>query len=104
MLCFMSLGRVLITCTVARVAYLASDVVVSVQPSLRTDSLFSKPLKSLKTSNARNVLPKGTTEVRVFIDTSWFDSNGYRWSPFDSMKTLSSQLSILYRLGIQSLS
>ncbi|KAI9930306.1 hypothetical protein ASPWEDRAFT_39142 [Aspergillus wentii DTO 134E9] len=48
---------------VARVAYLASDVVLSVQPSLHTDSFFSKSLKSLKSSNARNVLPRGVTDV-----------------------------------------
>ncbi|RJE22028.1 Sulfite reductase [Aspergillus sclerotialis] len=47
----------------ARVAYQLSDVVVSVQPSLRTDSLFSGPLRALKAANTSNVLSEGTTEV-----------------------------------------
>lgn len=48
----------------ARVAYLASDVVLSVQPALQTDSLFSKSLKALKANKIQNVLPKGAPEVR----------------------------------------
>lgn len=48
---------------VARVAYLTSDVVLSVQPALQTDSLFSKPLKALKANKASNVLSKGVSEV-----------------------------------------
>ena len=48
---------------VARVAYLTSDVVLSVQPALQTDSLFSKPLKALKANKASNVFSKGTSEV-----------------------------------------
>ncbi|GFF49390.1 sulfite reductase [NADPH] subunit beta [Aspergillus udagawae] len=47
----------------ARVAYLVSDVILSVQPSLQTDSLFSKPLKALKASNARSILPRSAPEV-----------------------------------------
>ncbi|GES60193.1 sulfite reductase beta subunit [Aspergillus terreus] len=48
---------------VARVAYLASDVVLSVQPSLQADSYFSQSLKTLKAGNARNILPKGVPDV-----------------------------------------
>ncbi|OGM41610.1 sulfite reductase [Aspergillus bombycis] len=48
---------------VARVAYLTSDVVVSVKPSLQTDSWFSKPLKALKQEKARSILPKGVPDV-----------------------------------------
>ncbi|RAL04696.1 sulfite reductase (NADPH) subunit beta [Aspergillus ibericus CBS 121593] len=48
---------------VARVAYLSSDVVLSVQPSLQADSWFSKTLKTLKANNARSVLPRGVTDV-----------------------------------------
>ena len=48
---------------VARVAYLTSDVVLSVQPALQTDSLFSKSLKALKANKASNVLSKGVSEV-----------------------------------------
>ncbi|PWY72178.1 sulfite reductase beta subunit [Aspergillus sclerotioniger CBS 115572] len=48
---------------VARVAYLASDVVLSVQPTLQADSWFSKTLKTLKANNARSILPRGVTDV-----------------------------------------
>ncbi|KAJ5893704.1 Sulfite reductase subunit beta [Penicillium taxi] len=50
---------------VARIAYLSSDLVLSVQPSLRTDSLFSKSLKSLKTNNTTSALSRGTPEVQT---------------------------------------
>ncbi|KAJ5194932.1 Sulfite reductase subunit beta [Penicillium cinerascens] len=49
---------------VARIAYQASDVVFSVQPSLRTDSLFSKSLKSLKANKTASALSRGTPEVQ----------------------------------------
>ncbi|KAJ5295478.1 hypothetical protein PENANT_c001G08967 [Penicillium antarcticum] len=45
---------------VARIAYLTSDVVISVQPSLQNDSLFSKSLKTLKANKTRNVSSKNT--------------------------------------------
>ncbi|OJJ97064.1 hypothetical protein ASPACDRAFT_80549 [Aspergillus aculeatus ATCC 16872] len=48
---------------VARIAYLTSDVVLSVQPSLQADSLFSKTLKTLKTKNTSSVLPRSTPEI-----------------------------------------
>lgn len=51
----------------ARVAYLASDVVLSVQPSLQADSYFSKSLKTLKAGNARNILPKGVPDVSTSV-------------------------------------
>lgn len=54
--------------SVARVAYLTSDVVLSVQPALQTDSLFSKPLKALKANKTQNVLSKGAPEVS---DSIW---------------------------------
>ncbi|KAH8696544.1 SE, putative sulfite reductase [Talaromyces proteolyticus] len=50
---------------VARIAYLASDVVVSVQPSLQKDSLFSSTLHTLATENYRSVLLKGIPEIRA---------------------------------------
>ncbi|KAJ5636368.1 Sulfite reductase subunit beta [Penicillium longicatenatum] len=50
---------------VARIAYLASDVVLSVQPSLQTDSLFSKSLKSLKSNKTASLLSRGTPEVQA---------------------------------------
>ncbi|KAJ5656568.1 Sulfite reductase subunit beta [Penicillium longicatenatum] len=50
---------------VARIAYLASDVVLSVQPSLQTDSLFSKSLKTLKSNKTASLLSRGTPEVQA---------------------------------------
>ncbi|KAL1981076.1 hypothetical protein VTN96DRAFT_3101 [Rasamsonia emersonii] len=50
---------------VARIAYLASDVVLSVQPSLQTDSQFSKTLRDLKERNASSIVSKGSPEVRA---------------------------------------
>ncbi|KAJ5945633.1 Sulfite reductase subunit beta [Penicillium verhagenii] len=50
---------------VARIAYLASDLVLSVQPSLQTDSLFSKSLKSLKSHKTASLLSRGTPEVQA---------------------------------------
>lgn len=52
---------------VARIAYQASDVVLSVQPSLRTDSLFSKSLKTLKANKTGSVLSRGTPEVGAML-------------------------------------
>lgn len=54
----------------ARVAYLASDVVLSVQPALQTDSVFSKSLKTLKANKTESVSTKGVPEVRM--DISYF--------------------------------
>jgi sulfite reductase (NADPH) hemoprotein beta-component len=51
---------------VARIAYLASDVVLSVQPSLQTDSQFSKALKALKERNAPSI--SSPPEVRAFLN------------------------------------
>ncbi|KAL3467262.1 hypothetical protein BJX64DRAFT_248280 [Aspergillus heterothallicus] len=48
---------------VARIAYQASDVVLSVQPSLQSDSWFSKTLKNLKSGDARSVLTEAVPEV-----------------------------------------
>ncbi|KAJ5770474.1 uncharacterized protein N7511_002525 [Penicillium nucicola] len=45
---------------VARIAYLTSDVVLSVQPSLQNDSLFSKSLKALKANKTSNVSSQNT--------------------------------------------
>lgn len=52
---------------VARVAYLASDVVLSVQPALQTDSVFSKSLKALKANKTESVAAKGVSEVRDLL-------------------------------------
>jgi len=49
--------------TVARIAYLSSDVIVSVQPSLAIDSEFSKFLKNFAGKNASGVVAQGTPEV-----------------------------------------
>jgi sulfite reductase (NADPH) hemoprotein beta-component len=48
---------------VARIAHLASDVIVSVVPSLATESEFSETLRSLQKNNAASIVAKGQTEV-----------------------------------------
>ncbi|KAF2083446.1 sulphite reductase hemo protein, beta subunit, partial [Saccharata proteae CBS 121410] len=52
-----------LSAAVARIAYLASDVVVSVQPSLGQDSEFSKFLRSYRTSSAPGVVAKDLPEI-----------------------------------------
>ncbi|EXJ56305.1 sulfite reductase (ferredoxin) [Cladophialophora psammophila CBS 110553] len=48
---------------VARIAYLASDVVLSVQPSLSTDSEFSYHLSRFIANNAKNFVSKSLPEI-----------------------------------------
>ncbi|OAA46164.1 sulfite reductase beta subunit [Metarhizium rileyi] len=48
---------------VARIAYLSSDVIVSVQPSLATDSAFSTHLKRYFSRNDRGLVASGTDAV-----------------------------------------
>ncbi|BCS30022.1 sulfite reductase (NADPH) subunit beta [Aspergillus puulaauensis] len=48
---------------VARIAYQASEVVLSVQPSLQSDSWFSQTLKNLRATGSRSVIPEGVPEV-----------------------------------------
>ncbi|KAF9694610.1 hypothetical protein EKO04_007449 [Ascochyta lentis] len=48
---------------VARIAHLASDVIVSVVPSLKEDSEFSEALRTLQQSNAPSVVAKQQPEV-----------------------------------------
>lgn len=50
---------------VARIAYLTSDLVLSVQPSLHADSLFSKSLKALKTNKATAIRSRRAPEVQA---------------------------------------
>ncbi|KAK4544985.1 hypothetical protein LTR36_003890 [Oleoguttula mirabilis] len=49
---------------VARIAYLSSDVIISVQPSLSTDSEFSKFLHQYASNKASSLICKGTPEVQ----------------------------------------
>ncbi|TKA61432.1 hypothetical protein B0A49_11778 [Cryomyces minteri] len=48
---------------VARIAYLSSDVVVSVQPSLAVDSEFSKFLRAYSSSRSPSVVGKAIPEI-----------------------------------------
>lgn len=52
---------------VARIAYLASDVVVSVQPSLAAESDFSATLKSLASSRTQSLVSKTDDAVTEII-------------------------------------
>jgi sulfite reductase (NADPH) hemoprotein beta-component len=48
---------------VARIAYLSSDVIVSVQPSLATDSEFSEFLRASQKNKAQSVVAKQQPEI-----------------------------------------
>ncbi|KAA8911493.1 hypothetical protein FN846DRAFT_427421 [Sphaerosporella brunnea] len=50
---------------VARIAYLSSDVVISVQPSLSVPSAYSSKLEELASSGLKCALSKETTEVQT---------------------------------------
>jgi hypothetical protein len=52
---------------VARIAYLSSDVILSVQPALHADSIFSPSLKRLAAANVQAVLSQGAPEVCLII-------------------------------------
>ncbi|ODM15630.1 hypothetical protein SI65_08864 [Aspergillus cristatus] len=91
---------------VARVAYLTSDVVLSVQPALQTDSLFSKSLKALKANKTQNVLSKGAPEIVTVRNNedpllSAFHplQNGSTVSAVASSSVLLSSITHLYRLA-----
>lgn len=47
----------------ARIAYLSSDVIISVQPSLATDSEFSGFLRSYSNNKAPSLVAKELPEV-----------------------------------------
>ncbi|KAJ5098226.1 Sulfite reductase subunit beta [Penicillium argentinense] len=91
---------------VARIAYLASDLVLSVQPSLQGDSLFSKSLKSLKASKTAGVLSRGTTEVQAvrynedpLLSTFYALQKGETVSVVTGSSILISSVPHLYRLA-----
>ena len=50
--------------TVARIAYLSSDVVISVQPALSVESEFSKHLHKLAAAKRPGLVAKELPEVR----------------------------------------
>ncbi|KAI1914535.1 Sulfite reductase [NADPH] subunit beta [Ophidiomyces ophidiicola] len=49
----------------ARIAYLSSDLVISVQPSLREDSIFSHQLSQLSADKVRGIVASGLPEIRA---------------------------------------
>ncbi|KAF2103278.1 thiamine diphosphate-binding protein [Rhizodiscina lignyota] len=48
---------------VARIAYLSSDVLISIQPSLASESEFSSSFQSLAANKASSVVAKGAPEI-----------------------------------------
>ncbi|KAJ5328655.1 hypothetical protein N7452_009045 [Penicillium brevicompactum] len=90
---------------VARVAYLTSDVVVSVQPSLQNDSLFSKSLKALKANKTSNLSSKSTEVQTVRYNEDPLLSaftpiqNGETISVVTSSSVLITAVPHLYRLA-----
>ncbi|KAK2812938.1 hypothetical protein FQN50_000959 [Emmonsiellopsis sp. PD_5] len=91
---------------VARIAYLSSDLVLSVQPSLQTDSLFSKPLRALSAENAQGVVSRRAPEIRPLRQNedpllSAFQplQSGHRVAITASSSVLLSSIPYLYRLA-----
>ncbi|CAG8117784.1 unnamed protein product [Penicillium salamii] len=90
---------------VARIAYLTSDVVLSVQPSLQNDSLFSKSLKALKTNKTNNLSSKSTEVQSVRYNEDPLLSaftpiqNGETISVVTSSSVLITAVPHLYRLA-----
>lgn len=60
----------------SRIAYLSSDVIVSVQPSLATDSPFSSHLKRYASRKAKGIVAKNADAVPEVISlessTNWY--------------------------------
>ncbi|OAX78796.1 sulfite reductase [NADPH] hemoprotein beta-component, partial [Emergomyces africanus] len=90
----------------ARIAYLSSDLVLSVQPTLQTDSLFSKQLRQLSAGNVRGVVSQRVPEVRSLRQNedpllSAFQplQSGHRVAITASSAVLLSSIPYLYRLA-----
>ncbi|PGH05114.1 sulfite reductase (NADPH) hemoprotein, beta-component [Polytolypa hystricis UAMH7299] len=95
---------------VARIAYLSSDLILSVQPSLQTDSLFSKQLQSLAADGVRGISSRGIPEVRPVRQNedpllSAFHplQSGHHVAVTTSSSILLSSIPHLYRLAQYSL-
>ncbi|EEH18359.1 sulfite reductase (NADPH) hemoprotein, beta-component [Paracoccidioides brasiliensis Pb03] len=91
---------------VARIAYLSSDLVLSVQPSLQTNSLFSKQLHLLSDSKVQGVVSQSVPEVRTLRQNedpllSAFQplKSGHRVAITTSSSVLLSSIPYLYRLA-----
>ncbi|KAK4864131.1 hypothetical protein LT330_010161 [Penicillium expansum] len=90
---------------VARIAYLTSDTVLSVQPALQNDSLFSESLKALKANKTSNLSSK-VTEVQAvrynedpLLSTFTPLQNGENTSVITSSSILITAVPHLYRLA-----
>ncbi|KMU81805.1 sulfite reductase hemoprotein beta-component [Coccidioides immitis RMSCC 3703] len=90
----------------ARVAYLSSDLVLSVQPSLQGDSEFSQQLKQLSANNVQGIVSHEVPEVRAVRQNedpllSAFHplQNGKYVSVTTSSSILLSSIPHLYRLA-----
>ncbi|KAG0161238.1 hypothetical protein PDIDSM_8772 [Penicillium digitatum] len=89
---------------VARIAYLTSDTVISVQPSLQDDSLFSKSLKALKAKKTRSLSSKATEETVRYNEDPLLSAftplqNGETTSVVTSSSVLITAVPHLYRLA-----
>ena len=93
---------------VARIAYIASDVVISIQPALEIDSSFSKHLFAFANANATattlqkqssssEVQPMLNISIHFDIDTHYFSLARYALS--DTMQILSCPFSTRYTQG-----
>ncbi|KAF3482201.1 sulfite reductase beta subunit [Arthroderma uncinatum] len=91
---------------VARVAYLSSGVVLSVQPTLERDSIFSKALNSLSSEQVKGAVSGNVPEIRPvrhnedpLLSAYHPLQNGQRVSVTTSSAILLSSIPHLYRLA-----
>ena len=64
-----NVGSLTANVTVARIAYICSDVVISVQPALGLDSEFSHQLHVLASRNTAGIVSKEPEACRASIET-----------------------------------
>ncbi|PGH07028.1 sulfite reductase (NADPH) hemoprotein, beta-component [Blastomyces parvus] len=91
---------------VARVAYLSSDIVLSVQPSLQIDSLFSKHLSQLSAGGVRGAVSQRVPEIRTLRENedpllSAFQplKSGHRVAITATSSVLLTSIPYLYKLA-----
>jgi len=83
---------------VARIAYISSDVVLSVQPALGHNSEFSKLLHTLAKDRTPGIIAKAP-EVGIIQIPLLQILKSFRYKHFDTMLTLFSLLSNLFVLA-----
>jgi len=88
--------------TVARIAYLSSDLVLSVQPALGVDSDFSRQLRGLASRKNPGCLTKAPEVCRLHYRASKTTDRSRRFNPEGTMRILFCPLSSRFDLGSSS--